>query len=546
MADFLTAEDRSALMSRVRSRGSAPELALEAALAARGLKAERHVERLPGRPDFVFERERLAVFVDGDLWHGGQWRRRGCAHLHEPFEGAERRGYWQRKVSGNIRRDLERTDALLSSGWRVLRRWGSDLASDADVQGVCDQVERALAGTEKPAPGWMTQIGRSADFFSGIGLMSRGVHAAGWRTVWANDYDATKRRLFLHNASALQRAGVEDPAITLESRSIHDVGPKSVPGVGLIASCFPCTDLSLAGKARGIEAGPQSSAYLRFVDILSRMGGKRPPFVILENVLGLAHSHGGRDLGLCLELLQNAGYRVDVLAMDAKRFVPQSRPRMFVVGIRREVEVGPLLSMVEATTPSTVRPALLADFIAKRPDLDWAVRPMPEPPAASAVLLEDVLDAYDAESPAWWSDKRAAYFKSQAWDRHRAKVDEVVRERGVCHATAFRRMRDGKSTAELRFDGIAGCLRTPKGGSAKQMLVRVTEGGWRVRYLSAAECARLMGADGFRTDAEGVRETDALFGFGDAVCVPAVRWVIEHHINPVMAELLRGRLLVRS
>ena len=84
--------------------------------------------------------------------------------------------------------------------------------------------------------------------------------------------------------------------------------------------------------------------------------------------------------------------------------------------------------------------------------------------------------------------------------------------------------------AELRTDGLAGCLRTPKGGSGRQILFAAGGGGYRVRLLNADECARLMGADGYRVT---VPLNQALFGFGDAVCVDAIAWVAEHRLNPV-------------
>ena len=97
----------------------------------------------------------------------------------------------------------------------------------------------------------------------------------------------------------------------------------------------------------------------------------------------------------------------------------------------------------------------------------------------------------------------------------------------------FRRVRHGKSMAELRTDGLAGCLRTPKGGSGRQILFKAGHGRYQVRLLNAAECARLMGAGGYRVDGT---LNQALFGFGDAVCVDCIRWIAENYLNPMLGS----------
>jgi DNA (cytosine-5)-methyltransferase 1 len=101
--------------------------------------------------------------------------------------------------------------------------------------------------------------------------------------------------------------------------------------------------------------------------------------------------------------------------------------------------------------------------------------------------------------------------------------------RSYSYATAFRRVRYGKSMAELRTDGIAGCLRTPRGGSGRQILFKAGRGKCQVRLLTARECARLQGVpDEFVID---VPLNQALFGFGDAVCVPAVEWLVKNALT---------------
>jgi DNA (cytosine-5)-methyltransferase 1 len=104
-------------------------------------------------------------------------------------------------------------------------------------------------------------------------------------------------------------------------------------------------------------------------------------------------------------------------------------------------------------------------------------------------------------------------------------------------------VRKGKSMAELRTDGIAGCLRTPRGGSGRQILFKAGYGQYHVRLLTPRECARLMGADDFTIEGS---LNQALFGFGDAVCASAVEWISQYYLTPMVVEMLRGRPLRKA
>jgi DNA (cytosine-5)-methyltransferase 1 len=125
---------------------------------------------------------------------------------------------------------------------------------------------------------------------------------------------------------------------------------------------------------------------------------------------------------------------------------------------------------------------------------------------------------------------------------HRAAADEAMRKRRWTYGTVFRRIRNSRTAAELRLDGIAGCLRTPRGGSARQIVFRGGYGRYDFRLLTPRECARLMGAPDYKID---VRPNQALFGFGDAVCVPAIEWIVNQYLTPLCNELIHGRVLVR-
>lgn len=140
MPDNMTPEQRSRTMSRIRSKNTEPELLLRRALHRRGLRYRVHLNDLPGRPDVVFTARRVAVFVDGDFWHGWnfpEW----CEKL---------RPYWREKIERNMRRDRERAAELAAHGWEVLRFWEHQVK--ANPEACADAVEEAVRKLAGPGP----------------------------------------------------------------------------------------------------------------------------------------------------------------------------------------------------------------------------------------------------------------------------------------------------------------------------------------------------------------------------------------------------------
>ena len=316
---------------------------------------------------------------------------------------------------------------------------------------------------------------------------------------------------------------------------IHSVQDSDIPDIDLATASFPCTDLSLAGSRSGLN-GAQSSAFWGFVDVLRNMGERRPKLILLENVTGFLTSNRGADFRSAVNALNSLGYGADPVVLDAKWFVPQSRPRLFVVGRRDRAGTS-----VAPSDVSRLRPKPVVDFVRANPNLDWDLAQLPEPPTRTSLLLEDIIEPLREDSDWWWNRQRAEYLYNQFSTRHRDVADKMIAKRRWSYGTVFRRVRrqaDGskRSMGELRTDGIAGCLRTPKGGSGRQILFKAGYGRYLVRLLTPNECARLMGADGFHI---GVRPNQAFFGFGDAVCVPAVTWVARHCLNPSMQKRAR-------
>jgi DNA (cytosine-5)-methyltransferase 1 len=354
----------------------------------------------------------------------------------------------------------------------------------------------------------------AAEFFAGIGLVRLALEQQGWKVRFANDIDPEKAEMYRHNWPDEDHLVVGD---------IHDLKVGDVPTCDLFTASFPCNDLSIAGRWEGLN-GRNSSAFWGFVQLLQKLKKNRPPLVLLENVVGFLQSHGGRDLEEALRALNDLDYSVDALVLNALHWVPQSRARLFIIARR-----GIVSRVCAFPTTSDVRPPALARFIAEHQEILWDLRHVPPLPKPARSLFEIVEDLPDSDSK-WWNNERVLRFLNQMSVRHAEEARRMIGSDAITFATAFRRMRNGKSMAEMRTDGIAGCLRTPRGGSAKQILVKAGRGEFRVRLLTGRECARLQGAPNRYVIA--VPENQALFGFGDAVCVPVVGWIAKHVLRP--------------
>lgn len=380
---------------------------------------------------------------------------------------------------------------------------------------------------DKGAPSDMLRNKTFAEFFAGIGLMRLSLESQGWTLAFANDISEDKQ--------AMYAAHFPDADSHLLLKDIHNISAQEVPAVTLATASFPCNDLSLAGMRDGL-AGKQSSAYWGFVRILEEMENRRPPLVLLENVAGFLTSHEGRDLQAALLALNRLGYTVDAIILDAARFVPQSRVRLFVVGVLQERHGTWEARETPSFYQSEARPRALADFIFSHPEIAWNIRDLPDLPSRAS-MLPSIIEHLPDDSDAWWVETRTNYLTAQMSERHIQALRKMMARRRWSYGTVFRRVRKGKSMAELRTDGIAGCLRTPRGGSGRQILVKAGYGRVMARLLTPRECARLMGADDFTIN---VPLNQALFGFGDAVCVPVVSWIASNYLNPLVDEILNS------
>ncbi|PKN60398.1 MAG: DNA (cytosine-5-)-methyltransferase [Deltaproteobacteria bacterium HGW-Deltaproteobacteria-11] len=389
---------------------------------------------------------------------------------------------------------------------------------------IIDDAARAGQeyGCVSPTNRWTDKT--YAEFFAGIGLMRVGLEHQGWSIRFANDIDPQKYEMYKGNFSDA------DDHFVLED--IHKIDSATVPNVTLATASFPCNDLSLAGSREGL-GGKQSSAFFGFIRILEEMQNRRPPIVLLENVLGFLNSHRGKDFEQALIALNKLGYSVDAFILDAARFAPQSRVRLFVVGLREKDFLISEPAKAFQFFQSDVRPKALAEFILMHANIRWCLRDLPSPPE-KVMSLEDIIENLPEDANAWWSHERAEYLLNQMSPRHRKIAEEMIAGPKWSYGTVFRRIRNGKSMGELRTDGLAGCLRTPRGGSGRQILFKGGGGKYFVRLITSREAARLMGADDYQIT---VPLNQALFGFGDAVCVPVISWIAHHYLNPLVDTL---------
>ncbi|MES2316206.1 MAG: DNA cytosine methyltransferase [Pseudomonadota bacterium] len=345
------------------------------------------------------------------------------------------------------------------------------------------------------------------EFFAGSGLVAQGLKTM-FKPIWANDIDEKKGAVYTANHTTKH----------FHLGSISDVKGKKLPAATLAWASFPCQDLSLAGLAGGIH-GKRSGLVWEWLRIIDEM--EEPPSILVaENVLGLVSSGGGEHYRTLHSALVERGYKVGAMLLDAVRFVPQSRPRIFVVAVRGDIEVPASLT---SPTPTWLHPEAVQKAAVGLES--WVWWHMPEPPARSEVLADIV--EFDADFATTAIDERNIGLISP---KHAALLNALPKKQTFV-APGYKRTRAGKQVLELRFDNIAGCLRTPSGGSSRQILVIRKNGRLKSRLLTVKETARLMGAP--ETYKIPGTYNDGYKAMGDAVAVPVAKWLAKKLLLPL-------------
>jgi len=360
-----------------------------------------------------------------------------------------------------------------------------------------------------------------AEYFAGIGLNRMGLEAAGWKVVFANDISEKKFNMY---EDFFPRSH-KDYII----KDIFEIDPGIIPQTTLATCSFPCIDLSLAGNRKGIN-GKHSSAFWGFIKVLKSQGKGAPPLVLVENVPGWLISNKGLDFRMTARALNDLGYVCDVFVLDALRFVPQSRVRVFLIGKKRKAKTDSLYKHLNR--PSSLLSETLAKSLELNRDLAWFHIDIPEPPSLKTAGLHSIVESLQDSDARWWKDEEVIRHLEMMVDSHRDRVLKLLNDSYFSYRTFYRRRRGGWQRAEVRNDDLAGCLRTAVGGSGKQFLIKVGKGKVMMRAMTPREYARLQGVP----DSSPIRANvvQALTGFGDAVCVPLIQWIGQNVLKPLV------------
>jgi len=354
-----------------------------------------------------------------------------------------------------------------------------------------------------------------------------------WHCLLANDVSAKKADAYRMNFS---------PADELVEADVYHLNTDNLPGQAVMAwASFPCQDLSLAGKQRGL-IGEHSGSFWGFWRLMHGLiyEERSVPIIVLENVVGTITANQGKDFQILLGTLVEAGYYVGAMVINAVHFVPQSRQRLFMIAVKRDRQLPKALRTElpsELWHPTTLRRAYnqLPEYLQEA----WVWWHLPNPPPRSSTLID--LIEKNPDSVSWHTVAETQRLLDLMMPLHREKVEKARKSQSPVVGTIYRRIRLDEhgskiQCAEIRFDQISGCLRTGSGGSSRQFIMVVEGDQVRSRLLSTREAARLMGVPDSYQLPSGYNEAYHLMG--DGLVVPVVAWLEKHLLAPLASAAL--------
>lgn len=365
------------------------------------------------------------------------------------------------------------------------------------------------------------------EFFAGGGMARLGL-GDDWQCLFANEWSPKKAVSYRANFP---------PAAELRVEDIWRLSVADLPGQANLAwASFPCQDLSLAGNGAGLD-GSRSGTLIKFWSLMGDLAreGRRVPIIALENVVGALTSNEGRDFQAMAELAAEVDYRFGALVIDAARFVPQSRPRLFFIAVSECVDIP---TSCELAGPgdewhNTRLRAAVADLSAPLQDR-WIWWALPRPPHMPRGL-NDIIE-FENDHLTWHNREETERILAMMSEANATKIRKATSYGKRIVGTIYKRVRVENGVraqrAEVRFDQISGCLRTPVGGSSRQSILVVEGHSIRSRLMTPREAARLMGLhDHYRLPE---RYNDGYHLAGDGVVIPVVSWLEQHLLSRLL------------
>lgn len=359
------------------------------------------------------------------------------------------------------------------------------------------------------------------EFFAGGGMARAGLGEA-WQCLFANDFDTKKAKSYKENWGPDH----------LVCADVNGLTTADLPGLAKLCwASFPCQDLSLAGSGAGLS-GQRSGTFWPFWQLMNALDaeGRAPDLIVLENVYGALRSHGGADFVAISQAIAATGYRFGAMIIDAIHFLPQSRPRLFIVCVRADVALPH--NIIHNGPDPRWHPAALLDASYKLPHAiadQWIWWNLGQPPQRMIEFL-DVIEQ-EGEDITWHPEETTQTLLDMMSETNKAKVRHVQMTGRRMVGGVYKRTRQGIQRAEVRFD-VAGCLRTPTGGSSRQTILVIEGEQVRSRLLSPREAARLMGLpDSYKLP---VNYNEAYHLAGDGLAVPAVRFLAAKILEPIL------------
>lgn len=361
------------------------------------------------------------------------------------------------------------------------------------------------------------------EFFSGGGMARAGL-GADWTCLLANDIDEKKATAYAVNW------GLDDLVIG----DIAKIPAGAITERADLAwASFPCQDLSLAGNREGLS-GERSGTFWAFWKLMRalKVSRRRPHVIVLENVYGVLTSRDGKDFESIANAVVGEGYVFGAMVIDAVHFVPQSRPRVFILAVDQNLEL-PYALTSDTPNPAWHPGAVIRAYhrlsVGKKQAWRWWSLPAP---GARLKTLDDLVEKAPV-GVEWHSQERTAQILEMMSPVNRQKIIAAQAADRLKVGAIYIRTRLGEQRAEVRFDGISGCLRTPLGGSSRQIIAVVNGPTIRTRLLSPREAARLMGLP--ETYVLPPNYNDAYHVCGDGVVVDVVSHIREHLLDAIIA-----------